>query len=702
MEEEGRAAVIHPTGTGKSFIAFKLAEDHPQERICWLAPSEYIFRTQLENLQNEERTQENSTEILGKNIIFLTYSKLMMNEEITDTLLPDYIILDEFHRCGALEWGKSVEKLLSAYPKARVLGLSATNIRYLDNQRDMAEEIFEGRIASQMTLGEAVAREILPAPIYVVSMYACEEELQRLQKRVSSLPNAGLRKGNEELLEKLRRALQNAQGLPDIFARYMKTDGKYLVFCSDFSHMEEMMGKVTEWFGKVDVEPHIYRVYYDNPKTDTEFAAFKSDNSLHLKLLYCIDMLNEGVHVADIDGVILLRPTVSPILYLQQIGRALSAGKHPRKAGVDEKGKAADSPVIFDIVNNFDSLYCIDSLQKDMEEAWEVLSWKEGIEQNEKESFGETFRIFDEVRECRKIFAELQKNLSASWECYYAAAVSYYRKYGNLQIPKNYVTDGGLTLGSWLQTQRRVRAGKVNGILTEEQTARLDEIGMCWESRAEQSFLRGYEALEVYKEQYGNLDVKAAYVTEDGFALGKWVANMRRKRRGKCGKALTAEQTEKLDALGMIWDKNAYRWMNGYKQAISYYETYGNLEVPYDYVTEDGFALGTWVQNQKQIYAEKKAGAASLSDEQIEKLEQIGMVWQTRSENIWEEKYMLAKKYYEEHGNLEIPFGYCVGEIQLGRWLASLRGKRFHPLAEERKLTEGRIRKLDSIGMRWK
>ena len=42
MEEAGRAAVIHPTGTGKSFLAFKLAEDHPQDRIVWLSPSRYL------------------------------------------------------------------------------------------------------------------------------------------------------------------------------------------------------------------------------------------------------------------------------------------------------------------------------------------------------------------------------------------------------------------------------------------------------------------------------------------------------------------------------------------------------------------------------------------------------------------------------------------------------------------------------------
>ena len=50
LEEEGMAAVIHPTGTGKSLIAFKLVEDHPAEQFLWLSPSEYIFQTQLENL----------------------------------------------------------------------------------------------------------------------------------------------------------------------------------------------------------------------------------------------------------------------------------------------------------------------------------------------------------------------------------------------------------------------------------------------------------------------------------------------------------------------------------------------------------------------------------------------------------------------------------------------------------------------------
>ena len=102
LRETGKAAVIHPTGTGKSFIGFKFCEEFPQWRICWLSPSEYIFRAQLENLAA-------GGDPVPENITFLTYAKLMVmgSDEIAE-LRPDLIILDEFHRCGAEQWRTGV------------------------------------------------------------------------------------------------------------------------------------------------------------------------------------------------------------------------------------------------------------------------------------------------------------------------------------------------------------------------------------------------------------------------------------------------------------------------------------------------------------------------------------------------------------------------------------------------------------------
>ena len=325
MEECGKAAIVHPTGTGKSYIAFKLIEEHPADTIFWLSPSEYIFKTQIENLKRQ------APDISLANVHFYTYAKLMCcaTEELEAIagLNPTYIILDEFHRVGAECWGESTVALLKLCPDAKLLGLTATNIRYLDNNRDMAEELFGGHIASEMTLGEAIVRGILPAPKYVTTVYQYQKELTRYQNRIDNLRSAGIQDVNQKYLDALRRALEKADGLDEVFARHITNkSGKYIVFCANKEHMDEMISHVPEWFAGVNPDVAVYEAYSDDPGTDRAFADFKADQSKRLKLLFCIDMLNEGVHVEGVSGVILFRPTVSPIIYKQQIGRALTAG----------------------------------------------------------------------------------------------------------------------------------------------------------------------------------------------------------------------------------------------------------------------------------------------------------------------------------------------------------------------------------------
>ena len=270
MEQYGKAAIVHPTGTGKSYIAFKLIEDNPEKVVIWLSPSEYIFKTQLESLKR------NDPDFPLANIHFYTYAKRMCcTQAQLDEIAaqkPAYIIFDEFHRAGAECWGESAVALLKLCPDAKLLGLTATNIRYLDNNRDMAEELFDSRVASNMTLGEAVVMGILPAPKYVTTVYQYQKALAKYQARVDNLRTPGIQDVNQKYLDALRRALEQADGL------------------------------------------------------DKVFANFKTDTGDRLKLLFCIDMLNEGVHVEGISGVILFRPTISPIIYKQQIARLDSIG----------------------------------------------------------------------------------------------------------------------------------------------------------------------------------------------------------------------------------------------------------------------------------------------------------------------------------------------------------------------------------------
>ena len=207
MEKTGRAAIIHPTGTGKSFIAFQLCADNPDKTVCWLSPSAYIFGTQKEKwfLAGGEEL---------KNIRFFTYAGLMrMGEEELLGIEPSYIVLDEFHRCGAACWGDGVARLRKHYPKAFLLGLSATGVRYLDNRRDMALELFGGNIAGEISLGGAIAKGILPTPKYVLSVYSWQKELERYSARVRRTRNRAVHEAAEKEFEALRRALLKADGL---------------------------------------------------------------------------------------------------------------------------------------------------------------------------------------------------------------------------------------------------------------------------------------------------------------------------------------------------------------------------------------------------------------------------------------------------------------------------------------------------------
>ena len=89
LNDVGKAAIIHPTGTGKSFIGFKLCEDNPDKTICWLSPSRYIFSTQIENLKEAADGYE------PENIKLFTYAKLMnMSIDEMKEIRPDYIVLD--------------------------------------------------------------------------------------------------------------------------------------------------------------------------------------------------------------------------------------------------------------------------------------------------------------------------------------------------------------------------------------------------------------------------------------------------------------------------------------------------------------------------------------------------------------------------------------------------------------------------------
>ncbi len=661
----GKAVIIHPTGTGKSFIGFKLAEEHPKDRVLWLSPSEYIVKTQLENLKKESGAEL-------KNITFITYIRLMlMDKDEISALSPDWIIMDEFHRCGAEKWSGGVDSLLAAYPKCPILGLSATNVRYLDGQRDMAAELFDGNIASEMTLGEAIVRGILLKPKYVVALYDYEDQLNSYQKKISMAKNTELRNTNQRKLDALRRSLDSADGIDEILYKHI-TDkrGKYIVFCSSVEDVVSLRKLARQWFWKIDDEPHIYSVYSYFDESDDEFRAFKADDSGHIKLLYCVDMLNEGVHVDNISGVILCRLTVSPTVYKQQIGRALSASK-------------TNEAVIFDFVNNFKNLCSVSSLEQEVRDAAESLRTA-GME---KYIVTDGFTVVDEVRDSVELFRDLEGTLNVSWEEYFELARQYCERNGNIDIPVSYRTDEGVALGQWLCMQKMIRRGKAAGLLTPERISKLDSIGICWETPSESRWGALYAHAAEYYAEHGDLNVKTSYKSPDGYELGSKICDLRkiRKRRGSGG-MLTEEHIRLLDEMGMLWAAKS-SWDKYFPAAKRYHAEHGDLNVPNAYVTEDGLKLGEWISRCRR-------GALELSASQRSKLELMGFD-QSGRDAAWDRHYNEIKEFYRQNGHLNISYKYQTADgFKLGQWLGKQRR-----LRKSGELPESRVRRLSEIGM---
>ena len=256
-------------------------------------------------------------------------------------------------------------------------------------------------------------------------------------------------------------------------------------------------------------------------------------------------------------------------------------------------------------------------------------------------------------------------------------AEKYYVKTGTLVGIKDNVVNG------WITHQRSRYNGKRNP-LTDEQIKKLESIGMVWDvykNRWENNF----KIAQKYYEENGNLNVSNS-TKYKGINFGQCITAQRSVY--KSGK-LSSKRINKLDSIEMIWDasKNYDElWENNFELAKDYYKEYGNLLIP---IRDDykGKMLGKWINSQRSKYNQ-------LEDYKIEKLESIGMVWNVFNMQ-WEEMYIELKKYYNEYGNILVPYEYEVNGKLLGRWLN-------RQAINKKDLSKEQILKLNNLGMNWK
>ncbi len=297
----------------------------------------------------------------------------------------------------------------------------------------------------------------------------------------------------------------------------------------------------------------------------------------------------------------------------------------------------------------------------------------------------------------------------------FSLAQAYYLHYKDSWIPYDFKTKNGyepdpngFALGHWMEVQR---ARYRNNELPEESKKLLESIEInAFARKADFDWDKNFKLAKAYLDHHGDLNISQNFCTKDGytydadgFHLGQWLNNQKHHYRQQ---KLTLERQKKLEEIGVrlkpicldaLWDQKC-------TLLKVYHQHYKDFKIPKSFRTTNGYEqddkgipLGQWLNAQYQQYAK-----GYLSEDRKKKLEELGLKMDTkRPETHWDEKYELAKIYYQHHGNLAIPARFRTQNGYESDPSGVLLGKWFHHQLEGYKkgiLSKEHQEKLEAIG----
>ena len=588
--ERNHIGTVQATGTGKSYIIAKSIQDSGLDNILFLAPSLHIIDEFKEKFCS-----------LNDAVTFMTYKKLSYVKDLEKFLTEsnfDFVILDEYHRCGAKTWGQAVKTMLSVYPDKKVLGVTATPIRFLDNCRDMTKELFDSEPIVELSLLDAIEKNILKKPKYVLSYYDSNSTIKLLKAKVEVIDNEKILKNMKYIINNVDRLIN----IEDVLKNNITSERKFIVFCSNIEHVKAMSTIVPKWFENIGFETKTYSLYSDteNPsnskKMKLELDEFKQvlpkDNEIHL--LFSVNMLNEGLHIKGVDGLIFLRKTVSPVIASQQLGRALSVG--------EEK-----SPIVFDLVNNISELSFEDAflnIEKGNKRSKKIKKMDYSIlgDIEIKDYTADLNALLREVNELSKI---------SSWKSFKELLIEFKNENGHCDVPTSHKL-----YKRCLNLKKRYE----KGVLEEYQYNELTELGFNWEFSIynDELWELMFKMLKEFVAIHGHANVPRSYKNTQ---LATWVHTQRKNKD-----TMPKERKEKLLSVGFEFTlakkRNDERWELMFKKLLEFKKEFGHTRVSSRYKDKE---LANWVNSQKKAY---KAG--KLTPERYERLVAIGFEFPER------------------------------------------------------------------------
>lgn len=687
LQQKNCAALVRPAGTGKGCIVWELLDAHPEMRVLWVVSC--VARLELRRALTKRLGRT-----LDGRVRLMSCEQLVVQNALGWVALaefrPGLLVLDGWREMSAKDWTDCVQPLFRLCPGAKLLALGEPDAPG-DSCR-AAEEMLADAIVEPLALGGAMAEGLLPMPAsYTALLWPLEDAMARLRAEVKNLHLPGCPDPNAEKYQALSLAVEKLPPVEQLLAQWLPdAAGRCLVLCEDDAAAAQTAEQAEKLFG---AGTHIYK--------DAE--GFAADEAATLRLLVCANGPAVQSPLAGISGVVLVRRSAGPAAYRQMLARALAA---------------CGSVPVAELSAAFEALTCVQQLRKECSAAGaEAFPLEEPLSACRR-AYRQLRRALDSDWECYyaaakqmtaegktldvprsyrfggvavgrwlenqrlvragkkkgrltaeqaarldKIGMNWKKRLELAWENGCASAQRYRGSHSDLLVPVHYKDKDGFALGEWIVYNRQ---RYLSGNLPSDRVERLEALGMVWDTGSilwEKSYAA---AVQYYLENH-TLKIPVKYVTPDGMALGVWLGSQRAAYKEG---VLTDAQIEKLEALGVDWtNRNDRKWQTAYEAAVKYHAAHGNLDVPTEYIDEDGILLGKWVSRQRYAWQNPERSSARVTPERKALLDELGMNWEKT--DSWQHRYELAAEYKKEHGSLAVPAQYRTEDgIWLGSWLS--------------------------------
>jgi superfamily II DNA or RNA helicase len=641
----------------------------------------------------------------GKKVIFSTYqsSPLIAEAQVDPLTSPfDLAIADEAHRCAGKVSGDFSTILDAQKIRAKKrLFTTATPRTYSSNVKKTAEdrgvevvgmddEAVFGKQLFALKFGEAIKRGLLTD--YRVVIIGVDDPT------ISEwIENRELLQADSDIemdAESLAAQVGLLKAIKDYDLRRM------ISFHSRVSRAEEFskdIHKVVDWIDEKhkpsgELKSDFVSGEMPTDKRRKKLAQLKGLQDNQRGLLTNAKCLSEGVDVPSLDGVAFIDPRSSQIDIIQAVGRAIRLSTNKKSGTIvlpvfigstDDPEQALEEgnfKPIWDVLN---ALKAHDDVLADELSQIRTELGRKGGGKVEPDAFSKI--TIDLPLGIDKSFGDglrtlLVERTTESWDYWYRLLLNYVNEYGDALVSNSYFTDDGYSLGKWLSKLR----GKRN-FLSRERIEKLEVLPKWTWNVIDSKWDANFSELEKYIEKHGNANVPQSYITNSGVNLGIWVGVQRSNRAD-----ILKERKDKLESIKTwSWDPRNDRWENGFIHLLEVVKRTGSSFFPAKGKTDDGFALGRWMNKQRQR-------RETLQKEQFHRLDELpDWKWKVQDE-LWEIGFNHLAEYVKANGKSNMPNNYiCNDGYALGNWAAFQRQKKS-------KLTEEQIRRLEGTnGWSW-